>query len=331
MSSTTPILDRLFALIPRFRGKRILVLGDLILDQFVWGSVDRISPEAPVPVVLVEREEIRLGGAGNVACNIRALEGDPILVSVISNDAAGEKVEKEMERQGLSTSGLLLDLGRPTITKTRVIASHQQVCRVDRESSAPMSMELYQKAMTIFKRELENVDAVLVSDYGKGLINQRILSNLLPLAQSMGKIVAIDPKFQDYSIYRPATVLTPNKKECEHASGIRIRNEQTLRQAAEAVLRKTGTENLLITRGEEGMTLFQPSGFIRHIPTFAREVFDVTGAGDTVIGTFTLALAAGGSPEDAAVLANQAAGLVVGKLGTATVTPAELAAALRHR
>lgn len=330
MEFVTQQKDRLVSLVKAFRNGRVLVLGDLILDQFIWGDVERISPEAPVPVVLVRREETRLGGAGNVAGNIKALGGHPLVVGVISNDSAGEKLQQAMEHMELPIAGLLVDLSRPTTVKTRIIAAHQQVCRVDHESNQVMSPELLRKAVHYIQKHLAEVDGVLVSDYGKGFINQRLLGAILPLAQKQGKVVAIDPKFQDYSIYQSATVMTPNKKECEFASGITIRDDLTLKQAAEIILQKTHAENLLITRGEAGMSLFRPTGYSRHIPTFAQEVFDVTGAGDTVIASLCLGLCAGGNPEEAAVIANYAAGIVVGKLGTATVKPEELIQAIRH-
>ena len=331
MELSSAIKEKLFGFIREFREQQVLVLGDIILDQFIWGDVERISPEAPVPVVVVRREEHRLGGAGNVAVNIRTLGGRPVLVGVINTDPAGEKIQHEMERLSLPNTGLMLDLGRPTIVKTRIIASHQQVCRVDRESMQPMSMELFKKAHQFIQKYLARTQALLVSDYGKGFINQRLLSNILPMAQRAGKIVAVDPKNRSFAMYRPATILTPNKKEAEVASGIPIHNDQSLKQAAEAILAGTKVENLLITRGEEGMSLFRPTGYSRHIPAFAREVFDVTGAGDTVIATLTLAMCAGANPEEAAILANSAAGIVVGKLGTASVTPDELIAAIHDR
>ncbi len=331
MELSSAIKEKLVGYIREFREQQVLVLGDIILDQFVWGDVERISPEAPVPVVVVRREEYRLGGAGNVAVNLRTLGGRPVLVGVINNDPAGEKIQHEMERLSLPNTGLMLDLGRPTIMKTRIIASHQQVCRVDRESMQPMSMELFKKAHQFIQKYLARTQALLVSDYGKGFINQRLLSNILPMAQRAGKIVAVDPKSRNFAMYRPATILTPNKKEAEVASGIPIHDEPSLKKAAEAILAGTKVENLLITRGEEGMSLFRPTGYCRHIPAFAREVFDVTGAGDTVIATLTLAMCAGANPEEAAILANSAAGIVVGKLGTASVTPDELIAAIHDR
>lgn len=331
MELTSAIKEKLVGYIREFREQQVLVLGDIILDQFIWGDVERISPEAPVPVVVVRREELRLGGAGNVAVNIRTLGGRPVLVGVINNDPAGEKIQHEMDRLTLPNTGLMLDLGRPTIVKTRIIASHQQVCRVDRESLQPMSMELFKKAHQFIQKYLARTQALLVSDYGKGFINQRLLSNILPMAQRAGKIVSVDPKSRSFAMYRPATILTPNKKEAEVASGIPIHNDQSLKQAAEAILAGTKVENLLITRGEEGMSLFRPTGYSRNIPAFAREVFDVTGAGDTVIATLTLAMCAGANPEEAAILANSAAGIVVGKLGTASVTPDELIQAIHDR
>jgi len=330
MELATSQKERLIGIVRACRNRKIMVLGDIILDQFIWGDVERISPEAPVPVVVVRREEFRIGGAGNVAANIKALGGEPLMVGVINTDTSGERIQHEMERLKLSSTGLLIDVGRPTVVKTRIIAAHQQVCRVDRESPAPMSMELFRKAHRFLQTVLPRTEAILVSDYGKGLVNQRLLSNVLPMAQKAGTIVAIDPKFQNFSIYRPATILTPNLKESEFASGVRITDDKTLRQAADIILKKTRAENLLITRGEGGMTLFRPTGYSRHIPTAAREVYDVTGAGDTVIGTLTLAMSTGANPEESAILANIAAGLVVAKLGTATVTPDEMVQAIRQ-
>jgi D-beta-D-heptose 7-phosphate kinase/D-beta-D-heptose 1-phosphate adenosyltransferase len=192
-----------------------------------------------------------------------------------------------------------------------------------------MSGELLDKALDIFGRQLKVMNALLISDYGKGFIGRRLLREVLPLARKEGKIVAVDPKFQDYSNYNPCTILTPNTKESEYAAKIRIRNEKSLNEAAGRILEKTKAENLLITRGEEGMTLFRPTGYHRHIPTSAQEVYDVTGAGDTVIATMTLAMCSGGNPEEASILANFAAGIVVGKLGTASVSPDELIHTIR--
>ena len=283
-----------------------------------------------MPVVLVQREEMRLGGAGNVASNLHYLGGTPLFVGVISTDTAGEQIERVMQNLKIGTAGLIIDLGRPTTMKTRIIAAHQQVCRVDREANVEMSPELFKKAIRFLETQLQTADVLLVSDYGKGFVSRKLLGTVLPMAEEMGKIIAIDPKFQDYSIYSPCTVLTPNKKESEFASGIQIRDPKSLKMAADRILERTQAENLLITRGEEGMTLFRPTGYFRDIPTFAQEVFDVTGAGDTVIATLSLALAAGGNPEEAAILSNLAAGIVVGQLGTASVTPDELIQAIRQ-
>lgn len=325
MSRNESLFNPVYEQIRSFRGKRVLVIGDIILDHFIRGTVERISPEAPVPVVAMRSEEYHLGGAGNVAANIRALGGVPVLLGVIGNDPSGERVIQEMERLKLSSGGVLIDLGKPTVTKTRIIAGHQQVCRVDREVTQPMSVELFKKVVLFVQNHLEEVEAVLVSDYGKGLINEKLLAAVLPTAQRAGRLVAVDPKSRDFSMYTPVTLLTPNKKEAAAAAGIEVRDDRTLRQAAEAVLKKTKAENLVITLGEEGLALFRASGFQRRFPTVAREVFDVTGAGDTVIAVMTLAMAAGVNVEDAAVLANHAAGIVVGKLGTAVVQPEELA------
>ena len=284
----------------------MLVLGDIILDQFIWGDVDRISPEAPVPVVLVRREEFRLGGAGNVAANIRALGGRPILVGVINNDTAGELIQHEMDRLTCQLRSVLTWAGRPS---SRPGSSPTPAGLPGRPGSPPADVDgAVQEVAPVHPEVLARTQRVMVSDYGKGFINQRLLSNILPMAQRAGTIVAVDPKNRDFAMYRPATILTPNKKEAEFASGIPIHDEASLKKAAKAILKDTQVENLLITRGEEGMSLFRPTGYWRHIPAFAREVFDVTGAGDTVIATLALAMCAGANPEEAAILANSAAG-----------------------
>ncbi len=325
MGKTGNSSRNVYELVRSFRGKRVMILGDIILDQYIRGSVERISPEAPVPVVAMRTENFHLGGAGNVAANIHALGGTPILVGVVGNDASGERVLQEMERMKLPTGGVLIDMGRPTVTKTRIIAGHQQVCRVDRETVLPMTVELFKKVVLFLRNHLAEVDALLVSDYGKGIVEKKLLSAILPVAQQAGRVVTIDPKFQDFSNYRPATLLTPNRKEASAGAGVEIRDDRTLKQAGEALLQKTGAENILITLGEEGMALFQAGGSFRKIPTLSREVYDVTGAGDTVAAVMTLALCAGIDAEPAALMANHAAGVAVSRLGTATVSDEDLA------
>lgn len=295
-----------------------------MLDRFVWGAVTRISPEAPVPVVEIKTETTCLGGAANVAANISSLGGIPVPLGIVGGDAEGSRLREEFRALGSPLSGLLVDRNRPTSIKTRIIAHHQQVCRTDREDRSPLSPEVQSKIVEKFRAALASADAVIVSDYAKGLISPALLRRTLPLAKGAGKAVCVDPKMKDLSVYRPATVITPNAAEAERASGISISGTGDLIRAGKKILSDTGIEHVLVTRGEEGMTLFGNASKVIHIPTVAREVFDVTGAGDTVISTLALSLVAGLSILESAVLSNIAAGIVVGKLGTASVSPDEL-------
>jgi D-glycero-beta-D-manno-heptose-7-phosphate kinase len=315
--------------VKRFHNKRILVLGDLMLDRFIWGAVSRISPEAPVPVVEIKTESICLGGAANVAGNIRSLGGVPVPIGVIGADEEGNRLKKEFRFLGSPISGLVVDKLRPTSIKTRIIAHHQQVCRTDREDRTPLSQEIQSRVVERFHSALTSVDAVIVSDYAKGLISPVLLKKTLPQAHSAKKVVCIDPKMTDFAVYRPAAIITPNTAEAERGSGIHIAGKSDLIRAGKKILSDSGIEHVLITRGEEGMALFGTGSKVVHIPTVAREVFDVTGAGDTVISAIALSLVAGLSMLESAVLSNIAAGIVVGKLGTASVTPEELISAIQ--
>ncbi len=321
--------DTLSEAVQRFRNKRILVIGDVMLDRFVWGSVSRISPEAPVPVVEIKRETTCLGGAANVAANICALGAVPVPVGIIGDDFEGRRLRHEYRVLGAPVAGLVVDRTRATSVKTRIVAQHQQVCRTDREDRTPILPALHRTVVSRFRKLLQSCAAVVVSDYAKGLISPALLREILPMARASGRIVCVDPKLKDLGLYRPATVITPNTLEAERASGLTISTRQDMLRAGRKILRSLRVNYLLITRGEEGMALFQRKSTVTHIPTVAREVFDVTGAGDTVISTLTLGLVAGLPILQAAVLANIAAGIVVGKLGTATVTPQELVERIR--
>ncbi len=316
--------------IRNFRNARILVFGDMMLDRFVFGTVSRISPEAPVPVVEIKDENTSLGGAANVAANIRSLGGMPVPLGVLGGDSQGDRLREEFRSIGSPIGGLIIDRTRQTSTKTRIIAHHQQVCRADREDRTPLSPAIQLRIARKFRATLVSVDAVIVSDYAKGVISPHLLKRILPLAKSARKIVCIDPKMKDFSAYKPATVITPNIQETELASGIAISGTRDLSRAARRILTESGIEHLLVTRGEEGMALFEDNSRVTYIPTIAQEVFDVTGAGDTVISTLTLGLVAGLSILESAVLSNIAAGIVVGKLGTASVTPEELIETIRR-
>lgn len=310
-----------------FEGKRIVVMGDLMLDEFVWGRVRRISPEAPVPVVEVERQTLALGGAGNVVSNLVALGARPTPLGVVGDDTDAERMRSRFRDLSVSTNSLVIDGARPTTLKTRVIAHNQQVVRADRESRAPIPAGIEDEIIARFQSEIETADAVVVSDYNKGLLTARVLSSTLRKAQERGITVCLDPKLRNFAHYQPVTVITPNHKEAAEAAGTLIEDEKSLVEAGHKLLDSIDCRAVLITRGEEGMSLFTGGG-VAHIPTVAREVYDVTGAGDTVIATLALALASKASLAEAAVLANHAAGVVVGKVGTATVTRDELLATI---
>jgi rfaE bifunctional protein kinase chain/domain len=308
----------------RFQDKRIIVLGDLMLDEFFWGRVRRISPEAPVPVVEIERQTLALGGAGNVASNLVALGARPVTLGVTGADPDAERLRAAFRALGIGDDCLLADPSRPTTLKTRIIAHSQQVVRADRESRAPLDAQVEASLIHSFRREIETADAVVVSDYGKGLLTPGVLSSALAAARERKVPVCLDPKSRNFSGYQPVTIITPNMQEAVEAAGTSIEGEGAVTESGRRILGSIQCEAVLITRGEEGMTLFTGDGGATHIPTVAREVYDVTGAGDTVIATLGLALVAGATYLEAAVLANHAAGVVVGKVGTATVTREEL-------
>ena len=310
-----------------FPSKTILILGDVMLDEFIWGKVGRISPEAPVPVVEVIQETYRLGGAANVAANIRALGGIPIPVGVIGSDSASEQIKKLLEESSIDARGICA-ADRATTLKTRIIAHNQQIVRADRESRDALSSKLNETLADLFMEYLPRAAAVIVSDYDKGVVNRELLSEVLTKARAVGVPVYLDPKVHHADYYKPISLITPNHREAELLTGTVINGTASLDEAGRRLLQRFECEFALITRGEEGMSLFRDGGSY-HLPTFAREVFDVTGAGDTVIATLALARAAGATMEESAVLANHAAGIAVGKVGTATVSQAELLEELR--
>jgi len=324
--------QRLRLLLKRFSNTRVLVLGDLILDEFIWGTVDRISPEAPVPVVWVERESAMPGGAANVACNVRSLGAEVSLLGVVGQDRAGECLRQELQVRGIPTQGLLIDPGRPTTVKARVIAHHQQVVRIDREKTHRLGKSSVSRLVGVAKQVIPHVDGVIIEDYGKGLIDPQILGPVVGWAKRYKKVITVDPKEEHFAYYKGVTALTPNKKEAALAAKMPITDEKSLLKAGQKILRTLRPEVLLVTLGEEGMSLFyrEGNGPVK-IPTVAREVFDVSGAGDTVVATFTLSIAAGASYLEAATLANAAAGVVVSKVGIATCSQEELTRQLFSR
>jgi len=313
----------------RFSRCRVLILGDVMLDEYMWGAVSRISPEAPVPVVAVQSESVKVGGAGNVATNVAALGGRAILVGLVGNDAAAERLGHELELHGVKSDGLVEDRSRPTTIKSRVVAGSQHVVRFDRESDAPVSRAVRAQVIAAVRQRLPEADVLLISDYAKGLVSPGLVREVLALAARHHRMVAVDPKVQHLPLFKGVTVVAPNHHEAAAAARLTIRSEADLLRVGQVLLRRLKARGVLITRGEQGMSLFEAGKPVVHIPTVAREVYDVTGAGDTVMGALSLALAAGATMREAAVIANFAAGVVVGKRGTATVTRAELERALR--
>ncbi len=311
-----------------FPNRRLIVLGDLMLDEFIWGEVRRISPEAPVPVVEVKRESWHLGGAGNVVSNLLELGAKAWPIGIIGEDEAGRLLKRHFLEQGATVDGLIIDPARPTTRKTRIVAHSQQMVRADRESRLPVSGEIETRVLAAFRSILPETEIVIISDYDKGLLTPRLLKLVIEATQAAGKLVCLDPKIKNFLSYRHTDVITPNQPEAERASGIEITDDVSLITAAHKIREILECANILITRGEHGMSLLDANDKLTQIPTVAREVYDVTGAGDTVIATLSMALAAGATMIEAAIMANHAAGVVVGKVGTATVTTAELSATL---
>jgi D-beta-D-heptose 7-phosphate kinase/D-beta-D-heptose 1-phosphate adenosyltransferase len=310
-------------ILQNLRDRYVLVLGDVMLDEFVWGDVTRISPEAPVPVVDVRRESIHLGGAANVLANLVALGARGAVVGVVGNDAAGRKLQTGLRDLGVHDQYLLVDESRPSTTKTRIIAHSQLVVRADRESRNPVTGKLEEKIVTCLKEALTQADAFVVSDYDKGVVTPGILREILPVAYEQAPVL-VDPKLRNFNAYRPATLVTPNHLEALRMSNTEDHSDDGSHHAAKVIREKLGCDAVLITRGDRGMMLLEGDGQPVYVETAAREVYDVTGAGDTVIATLAGALATGATMFEAATLANHAAGIVVGKVGTATATAAEL-------
>lgn len=318
------------SLLARFDRARILVVGDLILDQYIWGEVNRISPEAPIPVVEVLRETFSLGGAANVAHNARTLGACVEICGLVGADAYGLKLLEMLEEKKIQTRGVIRDPSRPTTLKTRIVAHRQQVVRVDREDTRGMNASLLAMMTERIREILSEVDAVVVEDYGKGVVQEALLREIIPRARHSGKFVTVDPKKDHFDFYRGATAITPNRLEAELASGVRISDSQSLVEAGARLLDQLQCSAVLIKLGERGMCLFEPGQQPFEIAAHAREVYDVSGAGDTVIAVFTTALVAGANLREAAALSNLAGGLVVEKLGTATVTREEMRARLQE-
>jgi D-beta-D-heptose 7-phosphate kinase/D-beta-D-heptose 1-phosphate adenosyltransferase len=327
----TPQRERLRAIVERFSDQRVLVIGDVMLDQFVWGRVSRVSPEAPVPVVEVTRESWYPGGAANVARNLKDFAGAVHLMGLTGADAEASRLRQLLTEEGIGIDCLAQDAGRRTTVKTRIIARQQQVVRVDREQKAPLSPAQTEAALACFERLLPDLDAVIVADYAKGFLDRDLADRVSQAAARAGKILTVDPTPKNPLRWSGATAIKPNRSEAFEFAAMPYADpaadpsqDQPLLQAAAVLLRKWSPATVLITLGEQGMLVLEQDRPPAHTPTRAKEIFDVSGAGDTAIALFTLALAAGASAGDAAEIANHASGIAVGKLGTAPVTRREL-------
>ena len=322
-------------IIDRFSKVRILVVGDIMMDRFIWGKVSRISPEAPVPVVLFEREDLILGGAANVVNNIHSLGGKVSLCGVVGNDEYADKILEKIDEIGVKTDGIFKEKGRRTTVKTRIIAHQhpyqQQLARIDRETMDHPKPHTNRSLLNFLSENVVHFDGIVISDYGKGVLTRKLSQMVIQKAKRYRKFIMVDPKPKNFSFYKGATVITPNAKEAGEASGMPVTDFSSLKKAGRILLNKSRCSILIVTQGEEGMTVFESSDNSFAVPTVAKDVYDVTGAGDTVIGTLALAWGAGAKVKEAAMLANYAAGIVVGKMGTATATRKDLIDAIRKR
>lgn len=318
-------MQELIRSLQAMNGVKILVIGDLMLDTFVYGDVERISPESPVPVLTIRDENTMLGGAGNVISNLCALKVKPFVFAVTGNDAAGETVKKIAQEQGADVSGLLIDDTRPTTLKTRYLARQQQLLRTDFEKTHPLSDVLEQGLFEAIQKNIKDAKAVILSDYGKGVLSASLLTNIIGAAKAAGIPVLVDPKGHDYSLYKGADIVTPNRKELGEATGTKnLKSDAEIVAAAQKLIKHSGIKTIVATRSEDGLSVVSSTGEAVHLKTQAQEVFDVSGAGDTVIATLAAALAGGATMEQAARLANIAGGIAVSKVGTTPVRMQEI-------
>jgi D-beta-D-heptose 7-phosphate kinase/D-beta-D-heptose 1-phosphate adenosyltransferase len=325
MSSKIKEKKKYFQILKEMENKNILIIGDIMLDKYILGNVERISPEAPVPIIHTANEQYILGGATNVANNIKSLNANPTILGVIGDDGIGRMLKELIEKNSIDTSGLIIDKTRPTTVKTRIIARNQQILRIDNESNDTLHDKYNKKILSYLNKNIHKFDAIIISDYGKGLISENLMKEITKITNRENKIISVDPKVKNFFFYKDVTLITPNNLEASQASNISIIDDKTLNSCANKLLTSLNCENLLITRGENGMSLFNKKyKKPKHIPTFAKEVYDVTGAGDTVIATCTLSMTTKCDIVDSIILSNFAAGIVVGKRGTATVNSKEI-------
>ncbi len=311
--------ERLQTVIRSAAGKKVVIFGDLMVDEYLWGEVSRLSPEAPVPIINIASEQLRFGGAANVAYNLMGLNATPVLIGVVGDDRMGHTFLGMLEKNRLPTGGIYLAKDRPTTVKTRIIGNNQHVARVDQETTDPISDEIREALYTGFETYLDEIDGIIIQDYNKGVIVPGLVERITKLANRHGKFVTVDPKFENFLSFKNVTLFKPNTKETEEALAIRIRTEAEVIRAGEKLLEELNSEAVLITRGAEGMALFERNGDRTFIGTRARKVADVSGAGDTVIATLTYALCGGANMKEAVTLANFAAGLVCEEVGVVPV------------
>ena len=312
---------RLIELQNNFKNKKIAVIGDMMLDSYFWGDIKRISPEAPVPVLEVENEFYRFGGAANVALNIQKLNGIPLPIGVIGNDNHGTIFSSLLKNAGISKDGIIVDDKRPTTTKTRVIADSHHFVRIDQESKEYLNTKVEKDILNLFKSKINELDAIILQDYNKGVLTTSLIEKIISIANKKNILITVDPKFNNFFSYKNVSVFKPNRKEAEDVLGLKIKNEKDMLIVGKKLLNKLKAKNILLTLGEEGIAIFQKDKLLNRIPTKARKVSDVSGAGDTVISTLTMALTAGANILEASYLANYAAGIVCGEVG---IVPIEI-------
>lgn len=313
-------LKRIEEILKSFKGKKILVVGDIMVDKYIWGTVSRISPEAPVPIVNIARESYTLGGASNVVNNIHSLGGKVYLAGVVGSDDISKIIFSKMKKENINIDGVITDSDRPTTLKTRIIAHNQQVVRLDREKKDKIKDDLRKKILYYINSIMENIDVIIISDYAKGVVTPELIKEISIIGTKYNKFILVDPQVDHLHSYNDVTCLTPNHHEAGFAAGIPIVDKKSLKLAANKLLGELNCKGILITQGEDGMSYFGNNGDYFHIPAMAREIFDVTGAGDTVISALSLSLASGASMYESAYIGNLAAGMVIGKVGTATLT-----------
>jgi len=315
--------ERLLKIIEQFSNKKILVIGDVMLDKYIWGEVSRVSPEAPVQVVKVDKESYAPGGAANVASNVASLNGTTYMIGLVGDDSANKMLISELKSRQINTEGMVEDKNRPTIQKVRVIGKGQQLLRFDYEEKAYLEEDMEKKILDFVLKRIQNIDAIIISDYAKGIITKNLAEQLIKLANEKKRVIVIDPKPKHKDFYKNATLITPNNDEACEMLNVEEKDDNALINVGKKLLENLNSP-LIITRGEKGMAIFEKNSEITNIPTKAKEVYDIVGAGDTVVATLALALASNATLKEAATIANYAAGVTVGKVGTSTTTIEEI-------